>query len=417
MRKSFVVAAALWLPVAAWALPAAAQDSVQPWTLERLIAEARRANPALLAARQEVEAVRGQASQARAWPNPEVELSAEDVPTGGGGLSASKNLVGVTQTLPFPSKTHFASAAGGEAVAAARWEYRSREAVLERDVKAAFYRTLAADHRHAAAKDLHELTRSLSDAAGRRARAGAAPEQERLRAEIEMGRAAVEVEAARQAAAEARQALALLVGRAGDPLEPLAGGLRETIDAAEVAHSSEGGEARHPEALAAAARRRQASLESSRAGAERLPDLKLGAAYGRDQAMGEDVMEFRVALPLPLFDRSGGRRQEARARAVGAAHDEVATNQRLRERIGVLAARLRTEAEQVEAYRAGILPKAQEAMRMVRGGYDAGKFGFADLVDTQRTVTEVRLGYWERVLEMNLTAAELEALVAPAGEE
>jgi cobalt-zinc-cadmium efflux system outer membrane protein len=417
MRKSFVVAAALWLPVAAWALPTAAQDSAQPWTLERLIAEAKRANPALLAARQEVEAVRGQASQARAWPNPEVELAAEDVPTGGGGLSASKNLVGVTQTLPFPSKTHFASAAGGEAVAAARWDYRAREAELVRDVKATFYRTLAAGHRHAAAKELHELTRSLSDVAGRRARAGAAPEQERLRAEIEMGRAAVEVAAAGHAAAEARQALALLVGRAGDPLEPLVGGLREAIDAAEVARSGERLEARHPEALAAAARRRQAGLESSRAGAERLPDLALGAAYGRDHAAGEDVMEFRISVPLPLFDRSGGRRQEARARAEMAAHDEAATGQRLRERFSVLAARLRTEAEQVEAYRADILPKAEEALRMVRGGYDAGKFGFTDLVDTQRTVAEARLGYWEKVLEMNLTAAGLEALVASAGEE
>jgi cobalt-zinc-cadmium efflux system outer membrane protein len=100
-----------------------------------------------------------------------------------------------------------------------------------------------------------------------------------------------------------------------------------------------------------------------------------------------------------------------------AAHDEAATGQRLRERFSVLAARLRTEAEQVEAYRADILPKAEEALRMVRGGYDAGKFGFTDLVDTQRTVAEARLGYWEKVLEMNLTAAGLEALVASAGEE
>jgi hypothetical protein len=38
-------------------------------------------------------------------------------------------------------------------------------------------------------------------------------------------------------------------------------------------------------------------------------------------------------------------------------------------------------------------------------------------VDTQRTAAEARLGYWEKVLEMNLTAVELEALVAPVGEE
>lgn len=424
MGKHFVVAAALWLLLPAAAPAVSAQGATatppataEPWTLARLIAEARRANPALLAAGQQIEAARGSASQAGAWPNPEFELSAEDVPADGGGLSASKNLVGVAQTLPFPSKTHFAAAAGGEGVAAARWEYRAQAVELERAVKEAFYRALAAERRLATVRELHELTRSLAETAGRRARAGAAPEQERLRAEIEMGRAAVEVAAAGQAAGEARQALALLIGRAGEPLEPLAGELREAVDTAAVARAGEGLAARHPEAQAAAARRRQAGFASSRAGAERLPDLTLAAAYGRDRAAGEDVMEFRASLPLPLFDRSGGRRQEARARAAAAAHDEAATGQRLRERFAVLAARLRAETEQVAAYRADVLPKAEAALRMVRGGYDAGKFGFVDLVDTQRTAAEARLGYWEKVLEMNLTAAELEALVAPAAEE
>ena len=46
----------------------------------------------------------------------------------------------------------------------------------------------------------------------------------------------------------------------------------------------------------------------------------------------------------------------------------------------------------------------------MRTGFDAGKFGFLDLVDTQRTLTEARLAYWDKLLELNLALAELEAL-------
>ena len=40
-----------------------------------------------------------------------------------------------------------------------------------------------------------------------------------------------------------------------------------------------------------------------------------------------------------------------------------------------------------------------------------GKFNFIDLVDTQRTTAEVRLAYQQKLLELNIAQAELEALL------
>ena len=74
--------------------------------------------------------------------------------------------------------------------------------------------------------------------------------------------------------------------------------------------------------------------------------------------------------------------------------------------------RYRTAAEQVANYRERILPKAGEALRLVQTGFEQGKFNFIDLVDTQRTTAEVRLTYQQKLLEMNVARAELEALLA-----
>ncbi len=75
--------------------------------------------------------------------------------------------------------------------------------------------------------------------------------------------------------------------------------------------------------------------------------------------------------------------------------------------------RYRTAAEQVANYRERILPKANEALRLVQTGFEQGKFSFIDLVDTQRTTAEVRLAYQQKLLELNIAQAELTALLQP----
>jgi len=74
--------------------------------------------------------------------------------------------------------------------------------------------------------------------------------------------------------------------------------------------------------------------------------------------------------------------------------------------------RLRTTAEQVASYRDRILPKANEALRLVQRGFEEGKFGFIDLLDTQRTAAEARLAYQQKLLQLNLAQADIEALQA-----
>jgi cobalt-zinc-cadmium efflux system outer membrane protein len=166
----------------------------------------------------------------------------------------------------------------------------------------------------------------------------------------------------------------------------------------------------HPELVAAQADRQRALLELQRARREPWPDITVGVAGGRDLASDETLVEVRIAVPLPVFDRARGRRRETKALAEIAGLELAGKQQELATRWHLAQTRLRAAQDQADAYRIRILPQATTALRLVRTGYEAGKFGFLDMLDTQRTLAETRLAYLDRLLELNVALAELESL-------
>ena len=73
-------------------------------SLDRAIRLAMENNATLRASAARKEAAVGRAVQARAWPNPELELSNEDIPASRSRLSQSKRMAGISQTIPYPGK-------------------------------------------------------------------------------------------------------------------------------------------------------------------------------------------------------------------------------------------------------------------------------------------------------------------------
>jgi cobalt-zinc-cadmium efflux system outer membrane protein len=137
----------------------------------------------------------------------------------------------------------------------------------------------------------------------------------------------------------------------------------------------------------------------------------MGVSGGRIGETGQSIIQLGFSMPLPIIDRSKGKKQEAQANARIAEADQMAVEQRLLRDWGTASKQFRTAVEQVTRYRERILPKANEALRLVQTGFEQGKFGFIDLLDTQRTTAEVRLAYQQKLLELNVARAELEALI------
>jgi cobalt-zinc-cadmium efflux system outer membrane protein len=383
-------------------------------TLDGALRLAMQNNPELRAASGRIDAAAGRAYQAKLWSNPELELSGEDWPTGGGGFTDAKKLVGMSQTVPFPGKKKLDKEIGAAGVRVSQAELARRRLELVRDVKVAFFQTLAAERLMEVESELVKVAESSAETARKRVAAGAAPDQEQLRAEIPLEQAQTELAGFQRELVTARQTLALLLGRPDLQDAPVSGALAEAANLSLLERTPEGWLATHPSVVAARTSREQADLELRRARLEPYPDVKFGAAGGQEAGRAGSIVQFGLSLPLPIIDRSKGRKQEAQANVLIAKSDSAAIEQRLLREWGTVSQRLRTAAEQVARYRERILPKANDALRLVQTGFEQGKFDFIDLLDTQRTTAEARLAYQQKLLELNVAQAELEALLAGA---
>ena len=263
------------------------------------------------------------------------------------------------------------------------------------------------------AGELVKVAESSAATARKRVAAGAAADQEQLRAEIPLEQARTELSGFQRELVAARQTLALLLGRPDLSEAPVSGALAETASLALLDQGPEQWLASHPSVVAVKTSRDRAELELRRARLEPYPDVRMGVAGGRIGETGQSIIQLGFSVPLPIIDRSKGRKQEAQANVRIAEADQAAIEQRLLRAWGTASKRYRTAVEQVANYRERILPKANEALRLVQTGFEQGKFGFIDLLDTQRTTAEVRLAYQQKLLELNVAQAELESLHRP----
>lgn len=256
------------------------------------------------------------------------------------------------------------------------------------------------------------MAESSATTARKRVDAGAAAYQEQLRAEVQLEQARTELTGFQRELATARQVFVTILGRPELKDASLSGALAEVPDASLMEDAGAERLAKHPSAAAAQVNLDRAQLANRRARLEPYPDVKVGVSGGRVGESDQSIIQLGFSLPLPILDRGKGKQQEARANVSVAEAELHAVRQQLQREWANALKRYRTAAEQVANYRERILPKAGEALRLVQTGFEQGKFNFIDLVDTQRTTAEVRLTYQQKLLEMNVARAELEALLA-----
>lgn len=381
-------------------------------TLDGAVRLALESNPEVRASAGRVGAAAGRAYQAKLWTNPELELNAEDWPVSNGrGFADAKQTIGVAQTLPYPGKKSLDRRIGGSGVRVSEAELSLRRVEIVREVKTAFYQVLAAERLVEVERELVKVAESSATAAGKRVAAGAAADQEQLRAEIPLEQARTELAGYERELAAGHQKLAQVMGRPDLAEAAVTGTLAENASRALLEQGPEQWLAKHPNVVAARASRERAELELRRARLEPYPDVKVGVAGGRIGAADQSIIQVGVSVPVPIIDWGKGKKQEAQANVAVADAELAAVEQRLLRDWGVARQRLRTAAAQADSYRERILPKANEALRLVQTGFEQGKFGFIDLLDTQRTAAEARLAYQQKLFDLNVAQAELEALV------
>lgn len=380
--------------------------------LDQLFQAAELGNARIAAARHAVDAAAGRAWQAELYPNPTLGLQTEEVPAGSPGFERSENTVSLAQTIIVGGRR-------SAAIAAARTEGDARALALEQtrwDVAAAI-REVRTDLLYL--QGAEELTTELiaaaqqtHEVAATRLRARATPESEVLKAQVELERLELAHRRLRRERRAALVRLAALVGvdDAGDLR--LAGQLPRDLPDLDLGfvlpRLTE-----QPGLLAARAEGEAAAREVELAHAQRIPDLGLTLSFGRNNTSDQQILEGGISIPLPLFDRNQGRIHEAEATAAQRRRDAEAMQRRLHAELADLLAEYDSARDAARTHSERIVPAAERAFTQVSEGYRAGRAGFLDLLDAQRTLAEVRLSQLDALRDAHRAMARLTRLTGP----
>ncbi len=376
-----------------------------PLTLNRALQLAQDANPALAAARREVEAAAAQVLQGSLRPNPEFTYQTEDASR----LSRSSSLeIGLPIETAGKRDARVRSAELGQQLA--QTDLEGRLLRLRASVVSAFFDVLAAQELSALAADSVRLAQRASDIAARRVAAGKVSPVEETRARV--AEAGVRVTQT-QADSELRNARRRLSSLWGNPSPNFSGaqGEVEQLNELPPAEAIERRLAASPLVLRARheLERRQSlvRLEQSRA----VPDFMISLGVRRSLETPGNLTMLGVTVPLPVANRNQGNILEALRREDKAREELFATQVALNSDVQQALERVRARRDEAELLRRDVLPGARSAYDAATIGFENGKFSFLEVLDAQRTLFAAKSQYLNALANFHRAQAELESLL------
>lgn len=383
-------------------------------TLDDAIALAGGSAPAAEAAAANVDAASAARRLAGRRPNPAVSVEVENfVGTGPyNGVNGADVTASVAIPLELGGKRRARIAVADAAAHRAQIAQAIAQADIRLQVTELYIQASAAEVRVAIAEDEYRIAGEMGRAATIRVQAGRASPLEQERAEVARLTAKAEAEKARRLADAARANLARRIGR------PIAG----PLDIAVLGGPGSGTmgpprpvSAAGTLALAAA----DADLATADAGvqlarSQRVPDLTVGPGIRRLEATNDVAAVFSVSVPLPLFNNGRAAVDQANAERRRADALRRVTAIDVEQQISDAEVQAANAAAAARVASGPALSSAMEAARIARIGYREGKFGQLELLDAERTLTEMRSASIEALASYQLAKARLERLTAPA---
>jgi cobalt-zinc-cadmium efflux system outer membrane protein len=379
------------------------------WTLDAAVRQALTVAPEIREAAAEVAAREGALKQAGAWPNPSIDLRADQklgIEDGSGGTDLSQ--VAITQPLPLTRLARERRRAEPQ-LAAARERWRHVRLVRETEAARAFHTLQLAEARLKLAEQRVAFVAGLESGTARRG-----DRVVRYLTPLERARLAILREVAEQevasaegkyseAAAQFRALLAIGpdVTPQTAPLAPAEAPppLDELLQRLDV----------HPALVA-----NDQDIEAARAGidvarASRFADPTIGVFRERDFLNGarRDYNGVMLSVQVPLWNLNSGGVARAQAETDQARERRAVVRRDLEARLRQGRLHLGHLIDQAERYRERLLGPSRQLLELARRSFETGESNVLALVDGYNTYFDAEIRYHELLQESWQEAAEL----------
>ena len=256
------------------------------------------------------------------------------------------------------------------------------------------------------------ISNALVDLASKRFDAGSVSKLDVLRADVEAANTSDQLLSLENEERNHRMLLNFLLGRQADaplrttPLAKLEASAQSVDDLINIAFD------RRIEFRALRNQENLAVLKQSLARSDYYPDFSAGLAR---HAVSGDMDSWKVTLGIviPIFGRGAirGRIAQAEAEERIALTAMEAEKSRVAGEVSNAFAEVSKHAERVAQFEGKTLIQAREAFKLAEANYREGEIDNLELLESQRTLQEVRKGYAQTLFEYDLAVINLERAV------
>ncbi len=365
-----------------WAISPAAAAS--PLTLEDAIERSLQTSPLLNAREAAIAASGAGIDQARVRPNPTLEVEIENF-TGSGPYSdfgSTETTVTYRQALERGGKRRARVALAESDRGIARLERRKSAAEVAFETQQAWNAVLEAAAAAGNADERLRLAEEMAAIVQRRVKAARDPLAAGLKADNQVADARTAVMQAGLQLDAARSALAALLGEDAPTVDVdgraffLMGG------------GPDGGVA--PDLAVSEARIERAGKSYELEKVRAKSDPTIGVGVRRFEDGGDVAAVLSLSMPLAFFDKNRGNIDRAMAERQEAQWLLAEDQRKYAAALRSARAQQASARAEAAAIRDDMIPRAAEAARSARDGYDRGAFAYLEVADTQRALADLR---------------------------
>ena len=383
-----------------------------PITLKKAVALALVNNPQLEAFSFEQRAREARALQSDLMPNPQLEILVEDAAGSGNfnGFNQSQTTIQLSQLVELGGKRAARLRANTLSKKLADWDYETKRMEVLTQVAKAYADVLKAQQQVSLAEDLVHLGEQFLKAVGERVKAGKIALLEKTKSEISLSSMQIELKKAKRELKVARSNLSVTWGSPQPQYESALGDLFE-ISMIPTLESLMERLINNPDLArwTTETDQRQAVLDSELS--KRIPDVTLQGGFRHVEATDDNALVFGISIPLQLFDQNHGAIEEARHKLGKAQAEKRAMEVTIKKNLLETYNTLVFFHSQVISIKAQILPGAQKAFDGVNEGYRFGKFGYLDVLDSQKTFFQAKRQYLDSLANYHIAVADVERLI------
>ena len=151
--------------------------------------------------------------------------------------------------------------------------------------------------------------------------------------------------------------------------------------------------------------RKVAEAEELLSRAERIPNIKIGAFYEKDDK--DNIVGGKISIPLPFFDRRQGELRQALARKSIANINYLNLRQSAVKALRGAYERFKLSERELALYPELAMKRFDDSLALYQRAYQESAIDLADAIVFQNQVIEARTKFIDALTNYNLSLAEL----------